>query len=352
MNYTVDAVVFNNYWGVVLACTYGSFTELCLFGVFVGLVSATAYLLHKRVQDGRWALVLATCAMALFATLQLAAMIQLNVLAFRIFRLAVQGEMATNSTHAAGVVDSFNVMYSICNSLLIANNMVTDSLFIYRCYIVWNRNIRVVIVPILTLLVSAGLGFLCSYEAGHPSNIHVIHVDVRLVIGMVLITNVILMTLTAGRIWWIRREVTGVLEPSIVRTYNTVIAIMQAPPLYFLLESGAIYCISMVIPVVSVSVLDPRQIGVPPSTFRYLQPSHPVLGIFRAAVPQIMNIAPTLVIVRAALRSNAANTVASSNQRTSKLGVPTLSMGTPSFHIREPSPSSTELMSIEERNGL
>ena len=57
----------------------------------------------------------------------------------------------------------------------------------------------------------------------------------------------------------------------------------------FRLESGAIYCISMIIPVISVSVLDPGQNGVPPSTFRnLLQPSHPVLGIFRAAVPQIM----------------------------------------------------------------
>ncbi|KAJ7210711.1 hypothetical protein GGX14DRAFT_565324 [Mycena pura] len=368
MNYTVDAVVFDNYWGAVLSCTYGTFTEICFFGtrfrlretesqsltiaflrtgVLVGLISAAAYLLHKRVQDGRRVLVLATCAMALFATLQLATMIELNVLAFRIFRLAVQGEMATNSTHAARAVSSFNVMYVIYNFLLVVNNMVTDSLLIYRCYIIWNRNIRVVIVPTSM----PGLGFLCSYENGYPGNIHLIHVDFGLVLGMVLTTNIALMALTAGRIWWIRREVTGVLEPSIVRTYNTVIAIMQAPSS---LESGAIYCISMIIYVVSVSVLDPRKIGVPASIYRNLKPLHPVLGIFRAVIPQIVNIAPTLVIVRVVLRRNVENTVASSNRRTSKLsvGMPPLSMGAPSFHIREPSTSSTEMISIEETNGL
>ncbi|KAJ7208263.1 hypothetical protein GGX14DRAFT_395919 [Mycena pura] len=328
MNYTVGVVVFDDYWGMVLLRTVMSF-------------------------DGRWGLVLATCAMVLFATLQLATEIELNVLAFRIFRLAVEGEMATNSTRAARALSSFDVMYIVYNFLLVANIIVTDSLLIYRCYIIWNRNIRVVTVPLLSLMVSAVLGFLCAYENGHSGNIHV---DFRVVLGMVLLTNVVLMALTAGRIWSIRREVTGVLEPSIVRTYNTVIAIMQAPPSHSLgqimtvsfvrLESGALYCISMVMYLVSVSVLEAEYFGL---TMWHRKAPHPVLGIFRAAIPQIMNIAPTLVIVRVVLRLNVDNAAASSNRRTSKSS---FGVRPSSFHIREPSPSSTEIISIEDSDGL
>ncbi|KAJ7834205.1 hypothetical protein B0H14DRAFT_1158411 [Mycena olivaceomarginata] len=54
-----------------------------------------------------------------------------------------------------------------------------------------------------------------------------------------LTTNLTLMALTAGRIWWIRRHVVTILEPSVTRTYDTVIAMI--------LESGAIYCITIIV---------------------------------------------------------------------------------------------------------
>jgi hypothetical protein len=33
-------------------------------------------------------------------------------------------------------------------------------------------------------------------------------------------------SLAAGRIWWVQRDVVSALEPSITRTYDTVIAMM------------------------------------------------------------------------------------------------------------------------------
>jgi hypothetical protein len=72
------------------------------------------------------------------------------------------------------------------------------------------------------------------------------HTYYRLAFGMMILTNLMLMALTgtfqfshamfslstmlislaAGRIWWIRRDVVAVLEPSVTRTYDTVIAMM------------------------------------------------------------------------------------------------------------------------------
>ncbi|KAJ6521193.1 hypothetical protein DFH09DRAFT_1193132 [Mycena vulgaris] len=93
----------------------------------------------------------------------------------------------------------------------------------------------------------------------------------------------------AGRIWWARQE---------IRVYNTAIAII--------LESGSIYCSTVIAGVVSAS---------------FCPPWSPVSQIFRGAIPLVVvrgpsfpysipliitvdseNIAPTLIIVRVGLR--------------------------------------------------
>ncbi|KAJ6594773.1 hypothetical protein B0H19DRAFT_1096683 [Mycena capillaripes] len=103
---------------------------------------------------------------------------------------------------------------------------------------------------------------------------------------MVLLTNVVLTVLTAGRIWWMRRDACIVLESAHVRKYDTAIAMI-------ILESGAIYCLAIIIylTAVSVPVLN----------------NSPASDIVRAALPQIMNIVPTLIIVRTGLRRSVGN---------------------------------------------
>ncbi|KAJ7182843.1 hypothetical protein C8R43DRAFT_968240 [Mycena crocata] len=100
---------------------------------------------------------------------------------------------------------------------------------------------------------------------------------------MSVVTNVVLMALTAGRIWWIRRDASVLADCASVRRYNMVIAII--------LESGAIYCLSVIIYVTIVSILNPGNFS-------------PLIDIFRGVVPQIMNIAPALIIVRVGLGYN------------------------------------------------
>ncbi|KAJ6494552.1 hypothetical protein C8R45DRAFT_1135479 [Mycena sanguinolenta] len=104
--------------------------------------------------------------------------------------------------------------YLVFNLALVINNMVTDSIF--------GHNIYIVVVPILSLLASSAMGFLTSYEIDDPH----IYIDIRIGFGFMLLTNVLLLALTAGRIWWIRRDLAGASEFSIVRTYDNVIAIM------------------------------------------------------------------------------------------------------------------------------
>ncbi|KAF7343786.1 hypothetical protein MSAN_01959600 [Mycena sanguinolenta] len=272
LTYALDTHLFEDYWTTTLSRVFGAFTSGVLFGITLWQVCTAAYLIHHRAKGGNHWLAVAICATALLATAQLAIEIELVVLDFRTVRLAVVGEeLALSET-----IRQAATAYLVFNLALVINNMVTDSIFIYRCYVVWGRNIFIVVVPILSLLASSIIGFLSSYEIYDPH----VYIDIRIVFGFMLLTNVLLVALTAGRIWWMRRDVAGALEFSIVRTYDNVIAII--------LESGGIYCISLIMYLVAVSILTTDSLS-------------PVIPIFRAAMTQVMNIAPTLIIVRAGL---------------------------------------------------
>ncbi|KAJ6513693.1 hypothetical protein C8R47DRAFT_1064399 [Mycena vitilis] len=106
--------------------------------------------------------------------------------------------------------------------LFVTNSLVTDSFFIYRCFIIWGRSIRVVVGPLLMLLGSAStnsppaiLGYLAIYEDISDS-VSAYHIYTPAAVAMGLATNLVVMGLTvsriqAGRIWWIRRDA-SVLE--------------------------------------------------------------------------------------------------------------------------------------------
>ncbi|KAJ7779694.1 hypothetical protein B0H16DRAFT_1499611 [Mycena metata] len=270
-NYTIDAHSFDANYYTALLPTFGTCTQLLLFGILLVLLFNTTYLLHTRIRASRGWLVAATCAMGLFAALHLALQIAIAVLSWRSFYLGVQGD----AVGASSVLGQGNVLDVVADYLLVANNILTDGLFIHRCYVIWGRNIKVVIIPALSLVATTVIG-----SVGAPQHDEIggrDQKDYRLAFVMIVLTNLTLMTLTAGRIWSIRRDVVTVLGPSVTRTYDTVIAMI--------LESGAIYCISIILYLIAVWYLNK-------------QDSFPATTVFRAVLPQIMNIAPILIIVR------------------------------------------------------
>ncbi|KAF8192255.1 hypothetical protein K438DRAFT_1935106 [Mycena galopus ATCC 62051] len=212
--------------------------------------------------------------MAVLATLQVVMHLRITILDLDIGRLAIEGEIWP----AAPAMELTNV-YARLNTikvfLLVTNNIITDSLFIYRCFLIWGRNVGVVVIPILMLLTATVLGYLSAYEFDWTTSYSI---DNRIVFIVVLLTNVLLMILTAGRIWWIRRDAAIVLSSAHVQKYDTAIAII--------LESGAIYCLSIILFLVFDSLSENSTASE---------------EIFLSALPQIMNIAPTLIIVRVGL---------------------------------------------------
>ncbi|KAJ7798028.1 hypothetical protein B0H14DRAFT_3492974 [Mycena olivaceomarginata] len=274
-NYTIEAHLFATYYDTALLSTFGTCTQLLLFGSLLVLLFNTTYLLHTRIRASRDWLVAVTCAMGLFAAVHLALQIAITVLSWRSFYLGVQGDAA----RASSMLSRGDVLDIVGDCLLVANNILADGLFLHRCYVIWGRNIKVVIVPALSLVVTAVMG---SGSASKPdeigdSNRH----DFRLTFGMIILNahdaDRYIFVVPSGGIWWIRRDVVSALEPCITRVYGTVIAMI--------LESGAIYCISIILYLISVVRLNKPD-------------SLPAISVFRAAIPQIMNIAPILILVR------------------------------------------------------
>ncbi|KAJ7464299.1 hypothetical protein B0H11DRAFT_2240695 [Mycena galericulata] len=281
MNYTIDPAEFTDVWDSALQEAYGTCVEVLLYGILLVLLSVAAYLLYHRTGAGRRIFAVATALTAILATVQLAVRLRATEVAFLILRLAVQGETQPQS---ASAVQSAKILFTVSDALLTANNVVTDSLFIYRCFVVWNNNVRVVVLPALLLLATTVLGCVITYKNDTSGRF-----DVRTPFILSLVTNLVLTFLMAGRIWWIRRGVTTHLESAYAgsyhaRTYDTVIAII--------LESGAIYCISGLVYVVVVSVWDPHK-NTDSMAFTDQR-----LG---RRPPQIINIAPLLIIVRVGL---------------------------------------------------
>ncbi|KAJ7743604.1 hypothetical protein B0H16DRAFT_1727647 [Mycena metata] len=183
------------------------------------------------------------------------------------FRLAIEGDVGRNG-RAFDVTRLYLDFYNLGDLFLVTNNAVTDSLFIYRCYIVWGGSVRVVAFPGLLFLVTTILGYIsaCEYDYIFPKS----YVDYRISFGE--FNRPSLGTCLVE----IRCDAALVLGAACVRRYNTVIAII--------LESGALYCFNIVLFMVLTSLSS--EDSVIPTT------------IFRGAMAQIMNIAPALIIVR------------------------------------------------------
>ncbi|KAJ7703876.1 hypothetical protein B0H14DRAFT_740921 [Mycena olivaceomarginata] len=154
----------------------------------------------------------------------------------------------------------------------------TDGLLIYRCYHVWGRPNKIFLaVPILLMLATLATGYVTSYDEDKYAD-GWYHFDPRVVFTLNLFTNLVLMMLTAGRIWWVTRRQRAVLGAEWTPRYNAAIAII--------LESGAIYCSGLIFQVVALSFHDSALTAV------YI--SHGTIG-------QLVNIVPTLIVVRVGL---------------------------------------------------
>ncbi|KAJ6508466.1 hypothetical protein C8R45DRAFT_967523 [Mycena sanguinolenta] len=164
------------------------------------------------------------------------------------------------------------------NILVFANNFFTDALFIYRCYMVWGeaRYRRRVICFSLILVLSITIFDIAAVSMSWNSRAS----NISEGLGMIM-ANLFLTGLTAGRIWWTRRRAIIIGGPQIVRRYNTAITL--------LLESSALYLVFML------------PFFIDQMSRSSILFESPAVSVFRGAGAQIMNIIPALLVVRVCL---------------------------------------------------
>ncbi|KDR70235.1 hypothetical protein GALMADRAFT_230217 [Galerina marginata CBS 339.88] len=144
----------------------------------------------------------------------------------------------------------------------ITNNIIADSLLIYRSYIIWSHKKRLIIIPSVLLCCSS----VCGYVFANPEHFHK---RFRIYMWMTFGQNVCLTLLIAGRLFWSARRARTILGPEVIRIYNSLCPI--------LVESGAIYSSYLLADLVSHS------------------------NFLNAGRHQIVGIVPTLIISRISL---------------------------------------------------
>ncbi|KAK1235600.1 hypothetical protein PQX77_001165 [Marasmius sp. AFHP31] len=156
---------------------------------------------------------------------------------------------------------------------------------VYRCYVIWGYSKWIlcpftIVVPVTDMigLVATAVAIAAQYRldaALYERSNGILKV-------LVIITTVytlLLTLLTAGRIWWMARQVGQIRGDGIFSKYKIFVATI--------LESGLLYSAILVITIVLQFVTDPRGEGMVPFDLN-------VLSVQMAA------IAPTLIIIRIA----------------------------------------------------
>ncbi|TFK70005.1 hypothetical protein BDN72DRAFT_572434 [Pluteus cervinus] len=111
--------------------------------------------------------------------------------------------------------------------IYVACNTISDSILLYRCYVIWDPSLRVVIGPGLLLVVATASGIVLE---GIDTQLH----RWAIIYPITAITfNILVTSLTAGRIWWAIRQMKASKALETSKRYQKVFI--------FLVETGLIY---------------------------------------------------------------------------------------------------------------
>ncbi|KAF7336385.1 hypothetical protein MVEN_02187100 [Mycena venus] len=264
MSYVIDAAFLSLASRSILYGLSETFTVLVLYTVYVVLFLFSLYTIVHRNSNGRRFMLVTSSGMFLLATSDMLISVLQTAINISLIKAIVQSDTVATE-RLSRVYDNLGAAYDL---RLITNNLLTDLLFLYRCYVIWGSQRTVLILP------GAFIFTTCSFN----DFLEVLIIDVRVPYIMAGATNVILMCLTAGRIWYMSREARNVHGKAFRRRYHTAIAMI--------LESGALYCLVLLLYIISISLVWESDAV---TVFR---------GVCNGLLGQMINIIPTLIFVR------------------------------------------------------
>ncbi|KAJ6582904.1 hypothetical protein DFH09DRAFT_278211 [Mycena vulgaris] len=240
MNYVVDPVEFESWWKDLVFTLSSTFTALMLYvlALYVVLFIFSIHTLTHRNRPGSRFLLVTTSVMFFLGTSEaLVSVVQAGIM-IRLNKKLIQG--SPDFPRLSRLYYRVALFANIC---LAVNDLVADLVFLYRCYVIWGSRKTVLILPGLSIFATLVVG--CISAIGYdikPST----HIDDRLPYIMGAGTNVILVCLTAGRIWYVRRQAHIINDNTFRKRYDTAISMI--------LESGGIYCLVVILEVITQSL--------------------------------------------------------------------------------------------------
>ncbi|KAJ6482014.1 hypothetical protein C8R45DRAFT_1100403 [Mycena sanguinolenta] len=232
-------------------------------GAYAVMFGFYIHILHTRGIPKTRFLPLATISLFILCTAHLA--------------LLLAGTTVLDQTDETAVVGAGDPSYLVfqlnfaTNVIYVTNNVIADSIFIFRCHAIWNFDDRIIYLPILLTFGVGGLGYFDSVRL-----IMVSRPLFNLSIATSVFTSFMLISLSAGRIWWLARKARNVLGQKITTRYNTACVMI--------LESGVLYCVGGIVYIIL------------SMTSAFACTNGALLG-------QLVGIAPTIISVRVGLGS-------------------------------------------------
>ncbi|KAJ7732725.1 hypothetical protein DFH07DRAFT_1065536 [Mycena maculata] len=255
----------------IQANLYVLLAEGVLYGIYAALFAFYLHVLHTGGISNNRFLTVATISLFLLCSTHFSLVTASTILDNRISEaLAIGLDLGDDETsNYVGVAVA--VVY-------VTSNAVADSIFIFRCYAIWNFRRTILIIPAVLAISCAVLGYLDVFWSASDFgdwdfSFSFITTLAMLPITVSLLTTLILMGLSVGRIWWLARTARKVMGKRITSRYYTICAMI--------LESGALYCVGGILYVIF--------------TIRtYNTTRGTILG-------QLVGITPTIIAVRVGL---------------------------------------------------
>ncbi|KAJ7019424.1 hypothetical protein C8F04DRAFT_1321909 [Mycena alexandri] len=275
MKYAVDSGLFDYNWFVLSTQIIAACVQLVLYGIYLVLFILAIYTLARRRAAGKNLMLGYTSVMAIFGTAQFVIFLIHTAVVARFVEVLVKQDVTSNSTpnaELAKLVSTKNSLFTAQQIIFAGNNMVTDTLLLYRCFVLWGSRRRLFVIPAILIACTFAVGCASALIVAVPSSVPYV---------AAALTNLLLVGLIAGRIWWIRRDARVVAGNGLRKRYNTVIEMI--------LESGVLYLVVAVL-------LAVFQDGI---VFN---------SVLLSVGVHMINIVPTLIIVRVGLRHNIQDT--------------------------------------------
>ncbi|KAJ7366080.1 hypothetical protein DFH08DRAFT_833454 [Mycena albidolilacea] len=273
MSYVIQAAFLHQAWTSIEYDVSKTCTVLVLYTIYVVLFLFSIYtLIHRNSRGRRFMLVTSSTMFLLGTSGMLFTVVQMTV-SLALFEAQIECD-AADLERLERSIRLYNNLAAASMFRVVVNNLLTDVLLSYRCYIIWGSRRIVLIVPGILILATCVVGSLGTVSRYFFDKLP--FSDLKAPFALAGATNLILMCLTAGRIWYMSREARN--RCALRKRYHAVIAMI--------VESGALYWSVILLEIVSRSLVSQSYFA---EIFQ---------GICDGLLDHMINIIPTLIFVR------------------------------------------------------